>query len=170
MRTQYVEHNKESLHAESHIKPKSACGYNLRASAGFTLIEMMIVVVIVAILAAIAIPSYQDYIERARRVDARETLTRIATLQERFFFQNSRYSNDQTLARFGGQTSPEGWYNIALDVPQGCTAEACNGFTLTATPVGAQANDETCQLFTINQTLRQTAVDSNGDDSTDDCW
>lgn len=139
---------------------------------GFTLIEVMIVVVIVAILAAIAIPSYQDYIERARRTDARETLTRIATMQERNFFQKSGYSIDPTLASFGGQTSPEGWYRITMTFPGGGCGEerGCSNYLLTATAIGAQLNDERCRIFTIDQTLRQYAENEAGDDTSEECW
>ena len=125
---------------------------------GFTLIELMIVVAIVAILAAVAIPSYQQYIQKSRRVDAKETLTRMATLQERFFFQNSAYATN--IDDLGGTASPEGWYRINMPVATNST------FTITATPIGAQANDTRCASFSIDQTLRQTAT---GTDS-DNCW
>ena len=134
-------------------------------SRGFTLIEMMIVVVIIAILAAIALPAYQQYVERSRRVDAKETLTRIATLQERHFFQESTYSAN--LDAMGGAASPEGWYDITLE---DCDAEPCSTFTLTATAVGAQLGDEDCRTFSIDQTLRQTAEREGGGDSADICW
>lgn len=144
----------------------------IKKITGFTLIEVMIVVVIVAILAAIALPSYQQYVERSRRVDARETLTRIATLQERHFFQKSGYSNDVNLANFGGQTSPEGWYRIALTHPDGGCDDVlgCNNYLLTATAIGPQLGDEACRTFSIDQTLRQQAFDSSGNDNTDNCW
>jgi type IV pilus assembly protein PilE len=145
------------------IKPKQK---------GFTLIEVMIVVVIVAILAAVALPSYTQYVERTRRVDAREALTRLATIQERFFFQNSRYTTDGSdlggVAGNAGWPSPEGWYTITL-TNNGCNADVCDNFTFTATAVGAQAGDDTCQTFTIDQTLRQRATGTGGD-TTDKCW
>ncbi|HEY7772149.1 MAG TPA: type IV pilin protein [Marinagarivorans sp.] len=133
---------------------------------GFTLIEVMIVVVIVAILAAIALPSYQQYVEKSRRVDAKETLMRMATLQERFFFQNSSYSRD--LDDLGGATSPEGWYTITLTGQDSCSDTTCNTFTLTATPVnpGPQDGDTRCASFSIDQTLAQTATGTDADN----CW
>lgn len=125
---------------------------------GFTLIELMIVVAIVAILAAVAIPSYQQYIQKSRRVDAKETLTRMAALQERFFFQNSAYTADRS--DLGGEFSPEGWYRITMPVVTDST------FTITATAIGPQRNDTRCRSFSIDQALRQTAT---GTDS-DNCW
>ena len=143
---------------------------NVKSSRGFTLIEVMIVVVIVAILAAIALPSYQQYVERSRRVDATETLLRMAALQERFFFQESNYSMD--LDDLGGDLSPEGWYDITIDTTTtGCDENSCSRFIITATPVdpGPQANDTQCSSFTINQTLQQTAQTADGSDA-DNCW
>ncbi|MDZ7923973.1 MAG: type IV pilin protein [Marinagarivorans sp.] len=145
----------------------------LKTITGFTLIEMMIVVVIIGILAAIAVPSYQEHIRKTRRVDARETLTRIATLQERFFFQTSKYSASPT--DFGGPAtgdwpSPEGWYkiNLALEAGGGCAVGAtpCNKFKVTATAIGVQASDTKCATFSIDQTLKQTATGTDANN----CW
>lgn len=131
----------------------------LKKTRGFTLIELMIVVAIVAILAAVAIPSYQQYIQKSRRVDAKETLTRMAALQERFFFQNSAYTTD--INDLGGETSPEGWYRITMPVVTDST------FTIIATAIAPpQSNDTRCRSFSIDQALRQTAT---GTDS-DNCW
>ena len=134
---------------------------------GFTLIEVMIVVVIIAILASIALPSYQEHVRKSRRIDARETLTRMATLQERFFFQNSRYSNK--LSDLGGNTSPEGWYSITMTHNPTCAdGAACNNFTITATPPNGspQKSDVKCASFSITQALSQTAT---GTDAAN-CW
>ena len=142
---------------------------DLSKSIGFTLIEVMIVVVIVAILAAIALPSYQQHVQKSRRVDAKETLMRMATLQERHFFQESTYS--ATLAGMGGDTSPEGWYKIDPSIGAlACAAEPCNTFTITATADGPQLKDETCRTFSIDQTLQTESKDVSGAVTTDQCW
>lgn len=136
---------------------------------GFTLIELMIVVVIVAILAAIAIPSYQNSIQQTRRSDAREALTRIAAMQERFFFTNNRYGTLVELG-FGGPTirSQEDFYNVNL--LGGLVVDGRPVFTVQATATGAQVNDVRCQTFTLNQAGQRRAADSDGANRTDVCW
>lgn len=122
----------------------------------------MIVVVIVAILAAVAIPSYQNAIQDTRRSDAREALTRIAALQERYFFNNNRYG---TMAELGADAvSQEGFYTINLLNATDTT------FEVQATAQGAQANDTECRMFTLNQVGQRQAFDNNDDANTDECW
>lgn len=133
------------------------------SSWGFTLIELMIVVVIIAILAAVAMPAYTRYIHRAQRTDASDTLMRIATLQERYFFQHSKYSEDE--ANFGGTRSPDGWYQIDIV----CTAE-CAGYIVTARPLNAQAKDRECAEMSIDNTLKQMAKNNVNLDTSEKCW
>lgn len=128
---------------------------------GFTLIELMVVVVIVAILAAVAIPSYQNSIQKTRRADAKEALTRIAAMQERYFFTNNRYGDSDQLGI--GQNSQEGFYTIVLD-------NTDTTFRVRANPQGAQENDLECNLFTLNQVGQRSAQSSTNVDTTDECW
>lgn len=115
-----------------------------RRSAGFTLIELMIVVGIVAILAAVAIPSYQESVRRGRRADARVAMTNLATRLERCFTQFGAYdAGDCDIA--SPSDSPEGFYELTVD------REAAT-WTLTAEPQGAQADDEACGTFTLTNT------------------
>jgi type IV pilus assembly protein PilE len=85
---------------------------------GITLIELLIVVAIVAILAAIAIPMYNGYMERARRVDAKTALEQLRASQEMMRAEKGRYSTDLTLLQlkttWGGPASPAGDYNITM--------------------------------------------------------
>ena len=133
---------------------------------GFTLIELMIVVAIIGILVAIAVPQYSDYVTRSRRADGQSTLLQIAQELERCYTQFSAYNNT-SCAVVGtdgvSQASPEGYYVIAA----AGSALAASAFTLTATPQGAQAsNDSDCTTLTLTHLGVQGAT---GDD-TDSCW
>lgn len=146
----------------------------MKRTQGFTLIEVMIVVVIVAILAAVAIPSYQDSVRKTRRADAKEALTRIAALQERYFFTNNTYG---TAAALGiGSSSAEGYYTINIYLTPGTDPNQCGVapcFRAVANPVstGAQAGDTKCGIFTLNHIGQKTAKASdNTTVTTDQCW
>jgi type IV pilus assembly protein PilE len=145
----------------------------MKRQLGFTLIEVLIVVVIVAILAAVAIPSYQESVRKTRRADAKEALTRIAALQERYFFTNNRYGSATDLGI--SSTSQEGHYTIAIAAPS-ADAAACGPttatrcFTVTATATGAQAQDKKCNLFSINHIGQKTARAADNTVTTDLCW
>lgn len=86
-----------------------------RKMRGITLLELMIVVVIVGIMAAIAYPNYRDSIDRAKRNEARAILSEIAINQERFYLQNSRYGNLVDLG-YGGPTidTDSGAYTVVV--------------------------------------------------------
>lgn len=142
-----------------------------RVQLGFTLIEVMITVAIIGILSAIALPSYQEYVARSRRLDAQTTLLEAAQFMERFYTQNGRYH--QTV---GGvaialpaalTTSPAGStgtrviYNITL--PAGTLG--ANTFTLQAAPANGQASDR-CGNLTFNQ----NGVRGVSKSTVADCW
>jgi len=132
-------------------------------SAGMTLIELMIVVAIVALLAAIAVPSYRQYVLRANRTEATTALLQLAAAQEKFYLQNNTYAGNALLAvappaGLGlSATTAGGRYTVAI------TAANAAAFSATATAAGAQAADTTCATFTINQAGARTATSAN-------CW
>ena len=146
---------------------------------GFTLIEVMIVVAIIGILAAVAYPSYQDYTLRAGRADGKAKLMEILQAQERFYSQNQRYiaalNGNPSAAPptgLGYATNPvisdEGRYSIAAaacGAGAGQTIASC--VILTATPIGAQANDAACGNLTLNS-RGERGRSGNGD--LDACW
>ena len=133
-------------------------------SKGFTLIELMIVVAIVGILAAVAYPSYQRYVQDSRRSDARANLVQLAQFMERYYTANGRYVD-------GGGNAPalpftesprdgnDKYYDLQL---QGVNAQ---NYTLTATPKGAMAGDR-CGTLSINQ----AGVKAASGGSVDECW
>ncbi len=134
---------------------------------GFTLIELMIVVVIIAILAALALPAFGRYAFRAHRVDGQELLLRIANAQERFYATNNHYGALTEMGYASPAPSEKGYYNVT-SVP--AAASTSQLFTITATPVGAQASDA-CGALSIDNTGTKlplptdTTYNTNGS-----CW
>lgn len=140
-----------------------------RSQKGFTLIEIMIVVAIVAILAAIALPSYQNSITKTWRNKAASCLTEMAQSMERRFTAAMSYA--------GAAGAPGALPPNACIVEDGMAARyafdfvanpTANAFTLRATPQGAQAaNDGLCAILTIDQAGIRTV---SGTGLVDDCW
>ncbi|MDW3094947.1 MAG: type IV pilin protein [Gammaproteobacteria bacterium] len=146
---------------------------NHKFNQGFTLIELMIVIVIVGILASIALPAYTEQMRKGRRSDGMAALLQVAQAQERFFTRNFSYSNDiNTELGFGANpyVSEEGFYNIAIAIPGACVSGAVNScFTATATAIGGQSGDAKCSTMTINNRGEKTSA-NGGTDTTGQCW
>jgi len=138
---------------------------------GFTLIEMMIVVAIVGILAAIAFPSYRDYVERAGRADGKAKLMEIMQAQERFYSQNQTYTANLGAGGLGygvaanaAVASDEGRYNIPAAACGGAIASCV---ALTADAVGQQASDTKCGDLTLDS---RGTKGEGGTLTVQDCW
>lgn len=133
--------------------------YRHRDSKGFTLIELMIVVAVIGILAAIAYPSYLDSVRKGRRADAIAALLEVQMDQEKFRANNTTYANTLASLSWTSSLSSGGYYSIALSGVSG------TGYTATATPQGDQAEDTDCAAIVLNQ---------NGPDLTNTtnarCW
>lgn len=149
-------------------------------SAGFTLIELMVVVAIATILFAIAVPSYMTYVRQSRRTEAKTAVLDLAGREERFFSTNgSAYTN--TPANLGYTTFASigsGYYSLTVCVPAAanCTAglampnpPAAPSYTIVATPVAgqSQAADAQCTAFAVDSTGQQFATGTGG---TAYCW
>jgi type IV pilus assembly protein PilE len=142
-------------------------------SLGVTLIELMITVAIVAIIAAIAIPSYNSYVLRSHRVEAKSALLNLATMEERLYSTKNLYSALPTDLGYSGGLPivvGNGYYQVNINNVQAATTTAPATYTLTATPVAGnmQANDTACASFTVDQSGTQTATGSPT--ATVDCW
>lgn len=128
---------------------------------GFTLVEMMIVVVIMAIIASIAVPSYQNNIRKANRADGMDMALEVAQRMERCFTAYSAYNNANCPT--AATTSTKGHYSIAVSA-------AASAFTVTATASSNQQKKDTqCKTFAVDQTGKKTATDASNA-ATTTCW
>lgn len=110
-----------------------------RKRGGFTLIELMITVAVIAILAAIALPSYTQYVIRSKRSAAQAQMMDIANRQQQFLIANRNYADKTALTASGYALPSEVASNYSYDVTLSTTGVP--GFTLTLTPLGTQASD-----------------------------
>jgi len=137
-----------------------------RAFAGFTLIEVMITVAVVAILAGVALPSYFDYVTRSRIVEAKTNLADMRTRFEQYFLDNRTYP----AACVAGATAPP---NISLPAAQKYFNVTCGNlsattYTVTATGVGNMGG----YVYTVDQanTRLTTSTGAWGRSSPPNCW
>lgn len=135
---------------------------------GFTLIELMIVVVIIGIIAAFAYPSYQDSVRKSRRSDARGYLMELAARQEQYFNDNKSYTIDPAkLGKTG--TSPQGYYKIKItdrDPDDGDDDNTIGtDYLITAEADGIQADDTACATLTLSSAGIKSSTPAGGS-----CW
>ena len=115
--------------------------------SGMTLIELLIVVAIVGILAAIAGPAWNDQVIKSRRADARNTLLAAQIEQEQYRANNLTYATSMSAMGMGSfDSTSRDYYRVEV-----VSADATS-FLITATPNGNQANDSTCNIFAVRQT------------------
>ncbi len=128
---------------------------HLRRQRGITMIELMIVLTIVAILGALAVPSYRDYVVRTNRAEAANALLDLAACQEKLYIKLNQYDDTRCGLTSGSRTVESGRYQVNMT-----PANNNQTFTLTATPLGAQAEDSCGTL----------AYTSEGDRTPAECW
>jgi type IV pilus assembly protein PilE len=146
--------------------------------AGFTLVELMIVIVIGSILMTIAIPAYQSQIRKSRRTEARTAVLDLASKEERWLSTNNAYTNDAFSLGYAAAAGTAwtavpaiggGYYKVKAEV----FGNPATTYLITATATGIQTADTQCATFTVTQLGQQAATDSGGATSTainTTCW
>lgn len=132
---------------------------------GVTLVELMIVVAIVGILAAIAYPSYTQYVLRGKRAEGKALLADVAARMERYYFQNNTYTSNLTDLGYNvaNPTSVEGHYTASAGPISG--GSIATSYILTITPVSG-FTDYQCGALTQDSRGKQGQASG----STDVCW
>ena len=140
----------------------------MRHQKGFTLIELMIVVAIIGILAAIAYPAYQDYVIQAKRSDAMNALAEVRIEQEKFRANSTSFASVLSdLDAFSSDTvtSPDGFWNVTLVSSQTSDSD----FLATAYPISH--TDDECKFFAVDRNGLNTAYDDGANSAADtSCW
>ena len=144
-------------------------------SKGFTLIELMIVVAIIGVIAAVAYPSYQEQVAKSRRGDCSGALVSLANAMERFYSVNSTYLGaGASGANTGAPAST--LYSATCPVDGGTpsynlsiAAATASTFTLQAVPTGPQAGDR-CGTLTLTNTGVKNVSGADSGVTWEACW
>ena len=131
------------------------------SSKGFTLVELMVTIVIMAILASIAIPGYTNQVRKSRRTEARNAVLDAAAREERYFATHNIYSGAAADLGYGAFPAPVGsYYTLSVQCPVAAAGGCGAGFTVTASAptTSPQYKDTACASFMVDQTGLQTAT------------
>ena len=136
------------------MRKRQHCGRH----GGFTILEVAVVMAVAAILAAVAIPNYSEYVMRSHRSAVQSFISDVASRQSQFFLDRRNYAATVDALSMAAPADVAARYTVAIAVVAGPPA----GFQVSATPIGTQATDR-CGLLTIDQAGNRTAV-------TNRCW
>ena len=138
-----------------------------KSKLGFTLIELMVTVAVVAILAAVALPSYQDYILKSRRAEGKAVLLRTQQSVERAYTDLNNYASAvASSVGASGVLSEHSYYQVAS------TSATVSTYALSSTPQAGQSRDK-CKTLTITQSDARGVAPTSGVSPTltsADCW
>ncbi|MDX1813052.1 MAG: type IV pilin protein [Gammaproteobacteria bacterium] len=150
---------------------------NCHTNKGFTLVELLIVVIIISLLAMVAVPSYNKSVSKARRADAQAGLSNLAGAMERWFTENQSYLDaagpDGARTATGvpriyySQTPIDGnvkFYNLTIQ------AATAGSYTLRATPIGGQVDDGYLELLSTGVERWDRNNDGDTNDTDEDHW
>lgn len=132
---------------------------------GFTLPELLTVLVVLAVLAAVAVPLWRAHLLRVRRTDATGALIKLQAAQDQYFGRNARYA-DATQLKLPGSSAHD-FYKLQVDISKDGLAYTA---IARATPGAGQNDDSRCVEFSLDQNDRRRAVDAEGNDRSADCW
>lgn len=139
--------------------------YGKKGAQGFTLIELMIVVVILGIVVAIAVPAYQMYVTKGRRQDGKAKVMEVAQRLERYYSERLTYTTSPTdLGYTNPLKSDQGFYTLTIAANDGSTI--ASSFKITAAPQGVQSTRDTAcgSLIMTSENVRSTST------SATNCW
>lgn len=140
----------------------------MKRHAGFTLIELMVVVAILGILAALAFPSYTEYTTRSKRAAAASFLLEVASLQERYLLDTRAYSTSLSSLNITVPSEVSAHYSLGTSGSEITVGSAPPSFTITATPTGAQATrDAKCGYLRLQSDGTKSI---GGTGTVAECW
>lgn len=134
----------------------------LKNSTGFSLLEIIIALGIIALVSSIATIAYRKYLIRAHRLDAKMALLKVSTAMERYYTQHNSYQ-DATFTNLGiSKSSKHKFYELQLITQK-------HSFIIKATPIGSQKTDRLCNKFVLNQ-IGGKSITGTSKSPIQECW